>query len=164
MRSFWRNRSSGLSANIASIRLSSTNADSFESLAMPLPIEREDTTSLTGVSAVVDRRARAGHHDLRHVDRKSAAASVSGRGVALFSPYAFARAGQWKPKTHDWDRSWEAGSDTLYSGAGFEENLARARLGLLPFCGGATLHALGATAEKKPNAAQYRHGAQRSFR
>jgi hypothetical protein len=40
---------------------------------------------------------------------------------------------QWEPKTHDWDRSWEVGSDLLYSGAGFEENLARARLGTLPF-------------------------------
>jgi 4-amino-4-deoxy-L-arabinose transferase-like glycosyltransferase len=40
---------------------------------------------------------------------------------------------QWEPKTHDWDRSWEVGSDMLYAGAGFEVNLARARLGTLPF-------------------------------
>jgi hypothetical protein len=40
---------------------------------------------------------------------------------------------QWDPKTHDWDRSWEVGSDVLYAGDGFEQNLARARLGTLPF-------------------------------
>ena len=40
---------------------------------------------------------------------------------------------EWEPKTHEWYRSWEVGSDLLYAGAGFEENLARARLGTLPF-------------------------------
>jgi len=40
---------------------------------------------------------------------------------------------QWEPKTHDWDRSWEVGSDLLYAGAGFEQNLAWARWGTLPF-------------------------------
>jgi hypothetical protein len=39
----------------------------------------------------------------------------------------------WEPKTHDWDRSWEVGSDMLYAGAGFEQNLAWARRGTLPF-------------------------------
>lgn len=40
---------------------------------------------------------------------------------------------QWEPKTHDWDRSWEVGSDLLYAGAGYEQNLAWARWGTLPF-------------------------------
>ncbi len=40
---------------------------------------------------------------------------------------------QWEPKTHDWDRSWEIGTDLLYEGDGFETNLTRARLGTLPF-------------------------------
>ncbi len=40
---------------------------------------------------------------------------------------------QWEPKTHDWDRSWQVGSDLLYAGAGFEQNLAWARWGTLPF-------------------------------
>ncbi|HEY5283230.1 MAG TPA: glycosyltransferase family 39 protein, partial [Polyangia bacterium] len=40
---------------------------------------------------------------------------------------------QWEPKTHDWDRSWEVGLDLLYAGAGFEQNLAWARWGTLPF-------------------------------
>ena len=40
---------------------------------------------------------------------------------------------EWEPKTHEWYRSWEVGSDLLYAGTGFEENLARARLGTLPF-------------------------------
>lgn len=39
----------------------------------------------------------------------------------------------WEPKTHDWDRSWEIGNELLYAGDGFEANLARARLGTLPF-------------------------------
>lgn len=39
----------------------------------------------------------------------------------------------WEPKTHQWDRSWEMGNDLLYAGDGFEANLARARLGTLPF-------------------------------
>jgi 4-amino-4-deoxy-L-arabinose transferase-like glycosyltransferase len=39
----------------------------------------------------------------------------------------------WEPKTHDWDRSWEVGTDLLYAGDGFEANLGRARLGTLPF-------------------------------
>src|SRR5450755_991570 len=39
----------------------------------------------------------------------------------------------WEPKTHDWDRSWEVGTDLLYAGEGFERNLSRARLGTLPF-------------------------------
>ncbi len=39
----------------------------------------------------------------------------------------------WDPRTHDWDRSWEIGGDLLYGGDGFEPNLARARLGTLPF-------------------------------
>jgi 4-amino-4-deoxy-L-arabinose transferase-like glycosyltransferase len=39
----------------------------------------------------------------------------------------------WEPRTHDWDRSWEVGSDLLYAGEGFERNLARARQGTLPF-------------------------------
>ena len=40
---------------------------------------------------------------------------------------------EWEPKTHDWDRSWQVGTDLLYAGDGFEQNLARARLGILPF-------------------------------
>jgi 4-amino-4-deoxy-L-arabinose transferase-like glycosyltransferase len=40
---------------------------------------------------------------------------------------------EWDPKTHDWDRCWEVGTDLLYAGAGFEQNLAWARLGTLPF-------------------------------
>jgi len=40
---------------------------------------------------------------------------------------------QWEPKTHHWDRSWDVGNDLLYAGDGFEANLARARLGTLPF-------------------------------
>jgi len=40
---------------------------------------------------------------------------------------------EWAPKTHDWDRSWVVGTDLLYAGAGFEQNLAWARLGTLPF-------------------------------
>jgi len=40
---------------------------------------------------------------------------------------------QWEPKTHDWDRSWEVGTDLLYAGAGFEQNLVWARWGTLPF-------------------------------
>lgn len=40
---------------------------------------------------------------------------------------------QWEPKTHDWDRSWEVGTDLLYGGDGFETNLTRARWGTLPF-------------------------------
>jgi 4-amino-4-deoxy-L-arabinose transferase-like glycosyltransferase len=40
---------------------------------------------------------------------------------------------QWEPKTHEWDRSWEIGTDLLYAGDGFEKNLRRARLGTLPF-------------------------------
>ena len=39
----------------------------------------------------------------------------------------------WEPKTHDWDRSWEVGTDLLYAGDGFERNLSRARLGTFPF-------------------------------
>jgi Dolichyl-phosphate-mannose-protein mannosyltransferase len=39
----------------------------------------------------------------------------------------------WEPKTHDWDRSWEVGTELLYAGDGFERNLSRARLGTLPF-------------------------------
>jgi 4-amino-4-deoxy-L-arabinose transferase-like glycosyltransferase len=39
----------------------------------------------------------------------------------------------WEPKTHNWDRSWEVGTDLLYAGDGFERNLSRARLGTLPF-------------------------------
>jgi hypothetical protein len=40
---------------------------------------------------------------------------------------------QWEPKTHDWDRSWEIGTDLLYTGDGFEQNLGRARMGTLLF-------------------------------
>ena len=40
---------------------------------------------------------------------------------------------QWDPRTHDWDRSWEIGTNLLYAGAGFEQNLAWARWGTLPF-------------------------------
>jgi hypothetical protein len=40
---------------------------------------------------------------------------------------------EWEPKTHDWDRSWQVGTDLLYAGDGFERNLSRARLGTLPF-------------------------------
>jgi 4-amino-4-deoxy-L-arabinose transferase-like glycosyltransferase len=39
----------------------------------------------------------------------------------------------WDPKTHEWDRSWEIGTDLLYAGDGFDRNLARARLATLPF-------------------------------
>jgi hypothetical protein len=40
---------------------------------------------------------------------------------------------EWDPKTHDWDRSWDMGSDLLYGGDGYETNLGRARWGTLPF-------------------------------
>ena len=40
---------------------------------------------------------------------------------------------EWEPKTHEWDRSWQVGTDLLYAGDGFERNLSRARLGTLPF-------------------------------
>lgn len=40
---------------------------------------------------------------------------------------------QWEARTHNWDRTWEVGSDLLYAGDGFERNLGRARLGTLPF-------------------------------
>jgi 4-amino-4-deoxy-L-arabinose transferase-like glycosyltransferase len=40
---------------------------------------------------------------------------------------------EWDPKTHDWDRSWDMGSDLLYGGVGYETNLRRARWGTLPF-------------------------------
>ena len=40
---------------------------------------------------------------------------------------------EWDPKTHEWDRSWDVGSDCLYAGDGYETNLGRARLGTLPF-------------------------------
>jgi 4-amino-4-deoxy-L-arabinose transferase-like glycosyltransferase len=36
-------------------------------------------------------------------------------------------------KTHEWDRTWELGTDLLYAGDGFEANLGRARLGTFPF-------------------------------
>lgn len=39
----------------------------------------------------------------------------------------------WDPRTHEWDRSWEMGTDRLYGGKGFEQNLADARLGTFPF-------------------------------
>jgi len=40
---------------------------------------------------------------------------------------------EWDPRTNKWYRSWEVGLDMLYAGAGFEQNLAWARLGILPF-------------------------------
>ena len=39
----------------------------------------------------------------------------------------------WDPKTHEWNRTWEIGTDLLYEGDGFESNLGRARFGTLPF-------------------------------
>lgn len=40
---------------------------------------------------------------------------------------------EWEPKTHNWDRSWQLGTELLYTGDGFETNLGRARWGTLPF-------------------------------
>jgi len=32
---------------------------------------------------------------------------------------------EWDPKTHEWDRTWELGTDLLYAGAGFEQKRQR---------------------------------------
>jgi hypothetical protein len=53
--------------------------------------------------------------------------------LPYFSGMRLPPSAAWEPKTHDWDISWEMGTNLLYSGGGFERNLSRARLGTLPF-------------------------------
>jgi 4-amino-4-deoxy-L-arabinose transferase-like glycosyltransferase len=60
-------------------------------------------------------------------------ARVADAAVPYFCGMRLPPRSSWEPKTHDWDISWQVGTDALYAGEGFETNLSRARLGTLPF-------------------------------
>jgi 4-amino-4-deoxy-L-arabinose transferase-like glycosyltransferase len=60
-------------------------------------------------------------------------ARVAVAALPYFHGMRLPPATDWDPRTHDGGRIWEVGGDLLYSGAGFETNIGRARLGTLPF-------------------------------